>query len=362
MKLKNCGETLTDRGRAHIVGLGLIGSSIALALSKGGWRVTGWDSDARVNAEAEALGIQIEGVNTDAELTFVCVPAGAVANTVREVSTHLSSQDAIITDVAGVKAAIVRSISDPRFIGGHPMAGSELRGPRSADSEMFRGANWILTPSEGTTPTHYSRLHTILRELGATVVAVDPDQHDRLMAIASHVPHLVAGALMNEATDSSQYDAVLLQLAAGGFRDMTRIAAGDPAIWPDVLFENRDAVKDTLNSLISRMQTLLGAIETSDRSELERLLQKAAEARRALPGRAVESESLAYLRIELSDEPGQLARVAVTASDMLVNIFDIEISHSASEAFGTLLLAVDSRDVQRFIESLVSDGFMVGQT
>ncbi len=119
------------------------------------------------------------------------------------------------------------------------MAGSELRGLAGARANLFRGCTWVLTPTPLTAPATYRTVHGVLREMGANVVAVSADDHDRLVAIASHVPHLLAGALMNEASRVAEQDAVLLQLAAGGFRDMTRVAAGDPSIWPDMLFENR---------------------------------------------------------------------------------------------------------------------------
>jgi len=112
------------------------------------------------------------------------------------------------------------------------MAGSELRGLSGARADLFRGSTWVLTPTDRTSPETYSTLHGVLREIGANVVAVSAEDHDRLVAIASHVPHLLAGSLMNEASQVAEHDAVLLQLAAGGFRDMTRIAAGDPGIWP----------------------------------------------------------------------------------------------------------------------------------
>lgn len=350
---------IIDR-KAHVVGLGLIGTSLALALRDANWEVSGWDIDATVREQARDRGVPVTTQFEEADLVVVCVPAGSVVEVVAAASKEIVKPSALITDVAGVKSAIVSSVSDFRFIGGHPMAGSELRGPMGADLNLFKGCSWILTPSSATTPEQYSRLHTILRELGASVVAIEPDQHDRLMSIASHVPHLVAGALMNEAAETSQHDAVLLQLAAGGFRDMTRIAAGDPIIWPDVLIENRTAVTSTLDAVISRLQSLQKFINDGDRAALTGQLREASSARRELPGRATQSDQLAYLRVELSDEPGQLARVTLTASELLVNIYDIEISHAAEETFGTLLVTIESTEAERFSLALTAAGFKVG--
>jgi prephenate dehydrogenase len=164
---------------------------------------------------------------------------------------------------------------------------------------------------------------------------------------------------MNQATDAARQDAVLLQLAAGGFRDMTRIAAGDPAIWPDILFENREAVTSTLVALEERLVALRAALESHDRASLEESLTSAAVARRQLPGRALNSDDMAYLRVLIADRPGSLARVTMTASEMLVNIYDIEIAHAIEGNRGTLLLAVDAKQADRFMETLRAEDFGV---
>jgi prephenate dehydrogenase len=240
------------------------------------------------------------------------------------------------------------------------MAGSELRGIAGARADLFQGCTWVLTPTTATKPETYTTLHTILRELGANVVAVDADDHDRLVAVASHVPHLLAGALMNEATRVAEQDAVLLQLAAGGFRDMTRVAAGDPSIWPDVLFENREAISQSLRSLEERLKSLREALIADDHVAIASDLTQAAFARRQLPGRALNSENLAYLRVGVSDQPGVLAAVTMAASEMLVNIYDIEIAHGIEGSSGTLLLAVDARLADSFSAVLSARGYQVG--
>ena len=350
---------MTSVKHAHVVGLGLIGSSMALALRHAGWRVSGTDQDPEVMRLAcDAQIISSEDLD-DVELVVIATPAGAVAEVARNFLSRVARSDLIVTDVAGVKNTIVSEVSDPRFLGGHPMAGSELKGLQGARGDLFQGCTWVLTPTHNTPAEVYSRLHGILREVGAQVVAISSSDHDRLVALASHVPHLLAGALMNQAADAAREDAVLLQLAAGGFRDMTRIAAGDPAIWPDILFENREAISTSLRSLEERLARLRTAVETRDHSTLAASLTSASLARRQLPGRALSSDEMTYLRVLIADRPGSLARVTTTASDMLVNIFDIEIAHSLEGDRGTLLLAVDSRDAQRFIDALRDEDFDV---
>jgi prephenate dehydrogenase len=346
--------------RAHVVGLGLIGSSVALALKSVGWRVTGSDLDDEAVAACLAANV-ISGtrMDDDVKLGVVATPAGSVLQVVRELLDSSTRADLIVTDVAGVKSSIVEGVDDARFLGGHPMAGSEQRGLKGARFDLFRGCTWVLTPTSLTPPAVFETLHGYLGELGASVVAIDADDHDRLVALASHVPHLLAGALMNEATKAAEQDPVLLQLAAGGFRDMTRIAAGDPAIWPDVLFENRDAINQALVALEGRLEALREALGTNGRDIVERSLQEASVARRQLPGRALNSDDLAYLRIVVSDRPGVLAQVTKAASDLGVNIYDIEIAHGIEGVGGTLLLAVDAAQSDLLAGSLGEFGFQV---
>ena len=351
---------MTSARSAHVVGLGLIGASLALALRGAGWRLTGDDADPATVRLALSRGVIDETVPApDVALVVIATPAGVVAEIAHEYLERVSDPRLIVTDVAGVKGAIVREVTAPRFVGGHPMAGSELRGLAGARADLFQGCTWVLTPTGDTPPDVYGRLHGYLREIGANVVAVSSGDHDRLVALASHVPHLLAGALMNQAADAAREDAVLLQLAAGGFRDMTRIAAGDPAIWPDILVENRDAITTALTSLEERLGDLRRALEERDRPTLVAALQRAAQARRQLPGRALSSEDMAYLRVLIADRPGSLAQVTMTASEMLVNIYDIEIAHAIEGNRGTLLLAVDAQEAERFMAALRGQDFGV---
>ncbi|HVA53879.1 MAG TPA: prephenate dehydrogenase/arogenate dehydrogenase family protein [Acidimicrobiales bacterium] len=346
---------------AHVIGLGLIGSSVALALTDAGWLVTGTDVDrAVVDAALNAGVIVATDRHHDTTLVVIATPASVVAETANALLRDTSTASLIVTDVAGVKGAIVASVADPRFLAGHPMAGSELRGLAGARADLFQGCTWVLTPTSVTRPETYGTLHGVLRELGANVVAVDADDHDRLVAVASHVPHLLAGALMNEASRVAEEDTVLLQLAAGGFRDMTRVAAGDPGIWPDVLFENRVAISQSLQSLEARLAALRTALNDEDHDTVADDLLRAASARRQLPGRALNSENLAYLRVAVSDQPGVLAAVTMAASEMLVNIYDIEIAHGIEGSSGTLLLAIDARQAEPFSATLAAMGFLVG--
>jgi prephenate dehydrogenase len=350
----------SDR-HAHVIGLGLIGASIAVALQRTGWQVTGFDVDDQVLMDAQRRGfVKLGSVEPTTQLVVVAVPAGVVVEAVSAVMSSCGP-DTVITDVAGVKSSIAHLIEDDRFIPGHPMAGSERRGLDGARHDLFEGCNWILTPRHGIAMNGYVILHGILRELGANVVALSPEDHDRLVAVASHVPHVVAGSLMNVATDVASADAVLLQLAAGGFRDMTRIAAGDPAIWPDVLLENKEAIQSTLDLVDVKLQLMREALDRGDRATITLLLQQAADARRQLPGRALRSEEMVRIRVNVDDRPGSLATITTLASDRLINLYDLEISHAIEGRSGALLLTVDAAKADELESALIALDFRVGR-
>lgn len=348
---------MTSRPRAHVVGLGLIGGSIALALRRAGWDVTGTDVSSLCVESAISQGIISGTDGSDSEVYFVATPSQIVCDVANGILISNSKPDIIVTDVAGVKESIVHSISDPRFIGGHPMAGSEMKGIEGSREDLFQAATWVLTPTELTPTETYARLHAIVSSMGAAPLALPAVVHDRLVAMASHVPHLVAGALMNEAAHMAESDSALLRLAAGGFRDMTRISAGEPSIWPNVLFDNSSAVLDGLDRVIRRLQHIRAVIAERDRTSLMNELSTASVARRELPGRASIARDLLILRMPIDDRPGMLATITALASGQNVNIFDIEIVHGVEGTSGVLELSIERDDATRLNEALGRAGF-----
>jgi prephenate dehydrogenase len=333
-----------SRRRALVVGTGLIGGSIALALRQRGWHVSGVDLGEEQTHQALASGV-IDAVGDDptAEVVFVATPAAAVAALVRDLLADPSRRrDAVVTDVSGVKTAIVDAADHPRFIGGHPMAGSEQIGLHGADPDLFEGAVWVLTPTSVTDLEAFTRLQGVVSSLGADVLVLSAADHDRLVAVVSHVPHLVAATLMNAASAGAEQDGALLRLAAGGFRDMTRVAAGHPGIWPDICAENAGAIVRALDSLLGDLTDMRDRVASQDRSSLLAVLQSASAARRNLPARVVRPDHLSELRIPVPDRHGVLAEITSLAADAGIGIYDIEIAHSAEGPRGVLILVVDS--------------------
>jgi prephenate dehydrogenase len=341
--------------RAAVVGTGLIGGSIGLALRAQGWHVTGADRDEAHAARAFELGV-VDAVGHDAEaaITFVATPAGAVAEVVTSV---LRSSDGFVTDVGGVKASIVDAVADPRFVGGHPMAGSEQDGVDGASGDLFEGAVWVLTPTEATSDAAFAEVAAVVRSFGADVVALPPERHDELVAVVSHVPHLTAATLMQLADERAEEHRALLRLAAGGFRDMTRVASGHPGIWPDICGENRTAIVDVLDRLVAALTEMRDVVSGNDRERLLELLDHARLARVNLPARIRRPEDLCEVRVPVPDRPGVLAEVTTLASELDVNIVDLEIAHSSEGARGVVILLIERARSERLRGGLVARGY-----
>lgn len=345
---------MTQR-RANIIGLGLIGGSIGLALRERNWYVNGDDNDQSRVDRALMVGVLDEqGLFDAAEITFVATPVLTVAD---QVKRALGETSGFVTDVGSVKGAIAASIEDPRFVGGHPMAGSELEGLDGADATMFTGAVWVLTPTADTSDTTFAAVASIVAELGADVVALHPDRHDQVVAVVSHVPHLAAAALMGLASERAEENAALLRLAAGGFRDMTRIASGHPGIWLDICAENRDAILDGLDGLIDGLRRMREIVRDDDRAALHERLRRARDARTNLPTMATQPNQLAEVRIPIPDRPGAAAEVFTLAAELGVNISSFEVVHSVEGGRGVAIVLVDVMSAELFRGGLLARGF-----
>ena len=327
---------------------------MARALTERGWHVSGSDERPERCDQAMSLGyISATGLDPDAEITFVATPVLTLTD---QVQAALAATNGVVTDVGSVKTAVVESIDDPRFVGGHPMAGSELEGLEGADPSMFQGAVWVLTPSPATADSSFAKVAAVVAELGADVVALTAERHDQVVAVVSHVPHLTAATLMGLASDRGEEHAALLRLAAGGFRDMTRIASGHPAIWLDICAENRTAILSALDGMIGGLQHMRAVVGSDDRDELRRLLAKAREARANLPIRGARPGELAEVRIPIPDRPGAAAEVFTLAAELGVNISSFEVVHSM-EGRGVAVVLVDAGAAEMYRGGLMARGY-----
>lgn len=340
--------------RACVVGTGLIGGSIGLALRERGWHVTGADDDSSRAARALELGaLDSIGEDRDAELTFVATPVGSIA----AVASVSLANGGVVTDVGSVKASVVDAVDHPRFVGGHPMAGSEQEGVDGARADLFQGAVWVLTPTPATDDDAHALVRSVVSSLGAEVVELPPARHDALVAVVSHVPHLTAATLMVLAAEGAEEHRAMLRLAAGGFRDMTRIASGHPGIWPDICVENRDAIVTALEELESTLRKVREVVAAGDRGSILDMLTRARAARVNLPARVASMADMVEVRVPVPDRAGVLAEVTTLASELGVSIADFEIAHSSEGQAGVLLILVPADSVERFTGGLIARGY-----
>ena len=250
--------------RLAIIGTGPIGASVGLAAKRAGVEVVeGYDFYENVAEAALAKGavdrtLTMADEALDADLVVVAVPVITLQSVLRDVVEG----DATITDVGSTKSNLGEALTSANFVGGHPVTGSEAHGPEHATADLFDGATWFLTPTAQTDPERYRLVHGFVSALGATPVAIDPEAHDRLVALTSHLPHALANLLVNQAGASRVEGHEPLAAAGGSLRDMTRVAGANPRIWVDIFLENTAAVRGSLaehRRLVEQLEAALAA-------------------------------------------------------------------------------------------------------
>jgi prephenate dehydrogenase len=291
--------------------------------------------------ELTDLASALEG----ADVAVVATPLGVLPDTLDAVLAAAGA-DCVITDVGSAKRVAVRD--DERFVGGHPLAGSERAGVSHAREDLFDGATWYLTPTPRSSGLLYERLHRFVVALGARPAAIDADLHDRLMATISHLPHVVANLLVEQA-------GALGEPALGpSFRDATRVAGANPPLWADILLANRDALADRLSAAARRLDEVRAALDRGDRGALERWQQEAARSREALLEAATHSGPVRELRVTVPNRPGVVAELALALSRAGINISDMSLTPAPDNTRGEMALWVTEADYERAL-SLVSD-------
>jgi prephenate dehydrogenase len=280
-----------------------------------------------------------------ADVAVVATPLGVLGETLDAVLAAAPA-GCVITDVGSAKRVAARD--DERFVGGHPLAGSERAGVEHAREDLFDGATWYLTPTARTSGVLYERLHRFVTALGARPSAIDAALHDRLMATISHLPHVVANVLVEQA-------AALGEPALGpSFRDATRVAGANPPLWADILLATRDALSDQLAAAARRLDEVRGALDAADRGALERWQSEAAERRESLLEAATHSGPVRELRVTVPNRPGVVAELALALSRSGINISDMSLTPAPDNTRGEMALWVREEDYER-ARTLVSD-------
>jgi prephenate dehydrogenase len=339
--------------RVALLGIGLIGGSVGLAARERlGARVVGFDPDPAVRERALARGAVDAAVEDPAALgaadvAVVAAPVQALAERIADACAHVPG--AVVTDVGSTKRALVESLPGDPYIGGHPLAGAEVAGVEHARADLFDGATWYLTPRADSEGILLERLHRFVTGLGAVPTVIGHAEHDRLMAAFSHVPHVVANALVAQATRALGEEAI--PVVGPSFRDATRVAGANPALWAGIYDANRDAVLDGLDATIGLLQDARALLARSDgpgsRDDLEAWQAAIGDQRRALLDVGMTGGPLHEVRAVVPNRPGVIADLALTLSRAGINIHDMSLSPQPDFRSGEVALWVAADHADR---------------
>ena len=339
-----------------VIGCGLIGTSIGLALREHGVDVHLHDV-SRSNLElAVSRGAGSPEPLAAPDLVVVAVPPSDV---VAAVAHALETwPDAVVTDVASVKSDIAAAIAAlpgaERYVGSHPMAGSERSGPMAASGQLFEGRPWAVTPLDGAGEQSVTLVESVAELVGAVPITMDAASHDRAVALVSHVPHVLsvlAAARLEGAPQSH------LSLAGAGLRDVTRIAASDSALWSDILRSNAGEVRVLLESVRTDLDGLIDALG-ADEPSVSGVLESGRAGTRLIPGKHGERPAdLASVFVPIADQPGELSRLMVHTGESEVNIEDLRIDHELGRPVGLVEIAVLTDRADTLVEALTARGW-----
>lgn len=334
--------------RVAIIGTGLIGASVGLALGEQGWKTIGWDPfpDAleraaerhATDSAASSVADAIDGV----DLIVLAGPLQANLATLADLDT-----DALVTDVTSVKSPLLAAVRDGvRFVGGHPMAGREHAGPEAASAALFRGAPWVLC-DDGASDDDVAWLGSIVASTGANPIVMPARRHDEVVAAVSHLPHLLAVALVNSVADNA--DAA--ELVSGSFRDLTRVASAESSWWPEVLASNAEAVMRAIDGLVLGLESLRSRVSSGDIDGLAAVLEQARARRGAM------APPVAMVEVILQDKPGEIAAVGHALQTSRVDVRDLQLRHAVHGGGGILSLSVRPGEVETLKAALIQEGF-----
>lgn len=333
-----------------------MGGSLAMALKNrdGIQHVTGYDISPETRKKAEALGIADKISDTAQEaasgcdLVFLATSVGSLVEAFLSIKEQLMP-GAVVSDIGSVKLGITEAIEKNlpegvHYIGGHPMTGSEQSGVESAKEDLFKECYYILTPTRNTDADAFGRIHRLLTEIGARVISMEPELHDRAVSTISHIPHLLSLILMDHAIKEREDIKNLFTIAAGGFRDMTRIAAGNPGMWVDIANENREFIIEGLKEIGGSIDGLIKMLTEENSSWLLELFNEARRGRLELgltAGRAI--EEIYEISLAAPDKPGVISEISTAVGSLGINIEDIEIVHPLVGESGILNIKIDGR-------------------
>ena len=344
-----------------VLGVGLIGGSIGLASREfvEGAEVVGFGRDPDRLRTALELGAidraadSVAGAVDGADICFACAPVGALPGLVNE-ALAAAAPSCVVSDVGSTKQQLLAAVDDPRFVGGHPIAGAETAGVEHARADLFQGATWYLCPLPTSEGLLYERLHRFVVDVGARPVAVDPGTHDRVVAVFSHLPHVLANVLVSQAAAHEGSVQV-----GPSFRDMTRVAGANTAMWADIYDANRAAIVEEIRAFRRELEAVEERLTGGDVTDWH---ERAREDRRALLEADVAGGAVHELRLTVPNRPGIVAQVALALGKAGVNIVDMALAPAADMRSGAMTLWIAGDGQAARAEELIAElGFPVAE-
>jgi prephenate dehydrogenase len=346
--------------RIAVLGVGLIGGSIGLAARERlGAEVVGFDPapgalDAALDVGAvDRAAPDVGAALAGAEAAFVAAPVGSLPAAVAA-ALAAAGENCVVSDVGSTKRTVVESVDDERFIGGHPLAGAANAGVRHARAELFDGATWYLTPTASTRGTLYERLHRLLSGLGARPAALDAETHDRMLATVSHLPHVLANVLVAQAARASTEEDEALPATGPSFRDITRVAGSNTAIWRDIYLANADALIEAVDDAIERLHAVRASLAAGDGDALAAWNDAARDDRRRLLEGDLAGGEVTELRVSVPNRPGVVAEVALALGRASINIVDMALYPAPDRSSGYIVLWIAGAERAAQAEALVA--------
>lgn len=360
------------KSKISIIGLGLIGGSLAKALNErlGITDITAIDENTSSLTEAVEEGIITRGFTTpnlyvwNSDIIFICTPVKYTTEYIKALAGRVKP-DCIITDVGSTKEKVIEFInsleSPPCFIGGHPMSGTEKTGYRESFSHLFENAYYIITPSKSSTEASLNIMHDLIQRIGGIPILIEAREHDKIVGGISHVPHIIASALVNLVREMDSADGRYQVLAAGGFKDITRIASSNPQLWESIISSNSKQIISIMDNFIDMLYNINKDILTENSKKVTAFFESARDYRNLIPsGKAGLIKPLFNLVVDVVDKPGIIGEIATHLGNSNINIKNINVSNSREFEQGCLIITLpDQKSLDSAFEILKAKGYKV---
>lgn len=355
-----------------IIGLGLIGGSLAKALHE----KAGFENIIAIDKDEDALKTAMEegtislGLKTpdssvySSDMIIISTPVNHTIKYIKDLVPHIPDT-CIITDTCSIKGEIVRCVEQlnpkPCFVGGHPMAGTEMAGYKNSFPHMFENAYYVLTPCSSTTPEALDKLACMVEAIGAIPVVIKAGEHDRITGSISHIPHIIAAALVNLVKESDDGSGKMRTLAAGGFRDITRIASSSPAMWENIVISNKRQIINILKSFNKSLLDFMCSLEKNNTPAITQFFTEAKQFRDSIPAHSAGLlKPICRLIVDVRDKPGIIGEIATVLGNNNINIKNINVTNSREFEQGCLIIDLpDISSVNNAFDLLMNKGYKV---